>query len=82
MPTSSPLSNAIPSSNDDDFEDENEADQTCPICLSKPSAARMTKCGHIFCKFPNDKMFISACVLIVGGAWFRQAIRASCIISL
>ncbi|KAI9343403.1 hypothetical protein BD770DRAFT_447427 [Pilaira anomala] len=23
--------------------------QSCPICLSPPNAARVTKCGHIFC---------------------------------
>ncbi|KAM0746132.1 hypothetical protein T439DRAFT_330104 [Meredithblackwellia eburnea MCA 4105] len=23
--------------------------QTCPICLSEPTAARMTRCGHVYC---------------------------------
>ncbi|KAI7880679.1 hypothetical protein K492DRAFT_129774 [Lichtheimia hyalospora FSU 10163] len=26
-----------------------EEEQACPICLSPPSAARVTKCGHVFC---------------------------------
>ncbi|KAL7423612.1 hypothetical protein Q5752_001193 [Cryptotrichosporon argae] len=31
--------------------EEEKQGRTCPICLSKPVAGRMTKCGHIFC-FP------------------------------
>lgn len=26
-----------------------KSDANCPICLSPPSAARMTKCGHVYC---------------------------------
>ncbi|CAK9784467.1 hypothetical protein CC85DRAFT_273043 [Cutaneotrichosporon oleaginosum] len=29
--------------------DEERQGRSCPICLSKPVAGRMTKCGHIFC---------------------------------
>ncbi|RSH83865.1 hypothetical protein EHS25_005480 [Saitozyma podzolica] len=31
--------------------EEERRGRMCPICLSKPVAGRMTKCGHIFC-FP------------------------------
>ncbi|BEJ16993.1 hypothetical protein CspHIS471_0603940 [Cutaneotrichosporon sp. HIS471] len=29
--------------------EEERQGRSCPICLSKPVAGRMTKCGHIFC---------------------------------
>lgn len=30
--------------------DREEQENFCPICLSEPSAPRMTKCGHVFCE--------------------------------
>ncbi|KAL1408943.1 hypothetical protein Q8F55_005757 [Vanrija albida] len=37
--------------------EEERQGRSCPICLSKPVAGRMTKCGHIFC-FPCILHFI------------------------
>ncbi|TYJ56329.1 hypothetical protein B9479_003021 [Cryptococcus floricola] len=37
--------------------EEEKQGRQCPICLSKPVAGRMTKCGHIFC-FPCILHFI------------------------
>ncbi|KJA28644.1 hypothetical protein HYPSUDRAFT_1088005 [Hypholoma sublateritium FD-334 SS-4] len=35
-----------------------EGHTTCPICLSPPTAPRMTKCGHVFC-FPCILHYLS-----------------------
>ncbi|KAF9556400.1 hypothetical protein CPC08DRAFT_711230 [Agrocybe pediades] len=37
---------------------QDEGYTTCPICLSPPTAPRMTKCGHIFC-FPCILHYLS-----------------------
>ncbi|KAF8079028.1 hypothetical protein FPV67DRAFT_1467251 [Lyophyllum atratum] len=38
--------------------EQGEGNATCPICLSPPTAPRMTKCGHIFC-FPCILHYLS-----------------------
>jgi len=38
--------------------DQVEGNTTCPICLSPPTAPRMTKCGHVFC-FPCILHYLS-----------------------
>ena len=55
IPTTSALSsashmNALPASLQQPSLELHEG-ATCPICLSPPTAPRMTKCGHVFC-FP------------------------------
>ncbi|PPQ79883.1 hypothetical protein CVT25_002939 [Psilocybe cyanescens] len=37
---------------------QGEGYTTCPICLSPPTAPRMTKCGHVFC-FPCILHYLS-----------------------
>ncbi|KAF8808007.1 hypothetical protein BYT27DRAFT_7139655 [Phlegmacium glaucopus] len=37
---------------------QEEGYTTCPICLSPPTAPRMTKCGHVFC-FPCILHYLS-----------------------
>ncbi|ORX60579.1 hypothetical protein DM01DRAFT_1317189 [Hesseltinella vesiculosa] len=54
-PTGNYLVNTIDADSSFDWDDieqvliSGEETPSCPICLSPPSAARVTKCGHIFC---------------------------------
>ncbi|KII93996.1 hypothetical protein PLICRDRAFT_88274 [Plicaturopsis crispa FD-325 SS-3] len=55
MPRSSALASAAAGH---EHTGKDEGHITCPICLSPPTAPRMTKCGHIFC-FPCILHYLS-----------------------
>ncbi|KAG6846100.1 hypothetical protein H0H87_006464 [Tephrocybe sp. NHM501043] len=55
-----PRSSALASVSASSTQNENGEDNTtCPICISAPTAPRMTKCGHIFC-FPCILHYLSS----------------------
>ncbi|KAG6811574.1 hypothetical protein H0H92_006823 [Tricholoma furcatifolium] len=54
-----PRSSALASAFASEIQSEHgEGNTSCPICLSAPTAPRMTKCGHIFC-FPCILHYLS-----------------------
>lgn len=55
IPRSSALASAAATG---ELDTQDEGDTTCPICLSPPTAPRMTKCGHVFC-FPCILHYLS-----------------------
>ncbi|KAF8167481.1 hypothetical protein B0H34DRAFT_779216 [Crassisporium funariophilum] len=55
IPRSSALASAAASG---ELSSQEEGYTTCPICLSPPTAPRMTKCGHVFC-FPCILHYLS-----------------------
>lgn len=60
IPTSSALSSAsfASSANPSNPAIDTHEGGACPICLSPPTAPRMTKCGHVFC-FPCILHYLS-----------------------
>ncbi|KAF8973496.1 hypothetical protein BDZ97DRAFT_1900339 [Flammula alnicola] len=55
IPRSSALASAAATG---ELSTQEEGYTTCPICLSPPTAPRMTKCGHVFC-FPCILHYLS-----------------------
>ncbi|KAG2159606.1 uncharacterized protein EDB93DRAFT_1073895 [Suillus bovinus] len=56
IPRSSALASAIFVGGEQSVQEEGV--KTCPICLSPPTAPRMTKCGHVYC-FPCVLHYLS-----------------------
>lgn len=56
IPRSSALASAAAAGGEHSVQEEGI--KTCPICLSPPTAPRMTKCGHVYC-FPCILHYLS-----------------------
>ncbi|KAE8250632.1 hypothetical protein A4X13_0g4541 [Tilletia indica] len=73
IPTSSALSSATTGLLPSQAADSADAGSaTCPICLSPPSAPRITRCGHVFC-YPCILHYLATSADASDGAAIRSS---------
>ena len=69
IPRSSALAAAAAGGGDNSSYEEGHT--TCPICLSPPTAPRMTKCGHVSLLVPHRQSQLLTFILICRSSVFR-----------